>query len=143
MTEISDLNLARQRLSTTDMRLVLVRDEKIVAGGDRPGVIDLWELYRENPQILKEAAAADRVVGRAAAFIMAAGGAAACYGQIMSRGAEAVLRRAGIIYEADIEVEAIKNAAGDDLCPLEKLTAGVEEPQEALDLLADFLADRD
>ena len=143
MTEISDLNRARRHLSTTDLRLVLVKDDRIVARGERAGVIDLWEIYQEKPHYLKKAAAADSVVGRAAAFIMAAGDAAACYGQIMSRGAEEILRWAGIIYEADVSVEAIKKAEGDGLCPLEELTAEAEAPQEALDLLADFLEGSD
>ncbi len=141
MSIIEDLNQAKQRLTSRDFSLVLVSKGSIIFEGDRPGILDLWQVYENKNGKLTDCAAADRVVGKAAAAVMAAGGVAGCYGQVVSREAKKVFQDEGIIYEADIEVSAIKKPHSNELCPLEKLTGKVDNLDEALTEISRFLQD--
>ena len=76
----------------------------------------------------------DKVVGRAAALLLAYGGVARVLAPLISRGGLAVLRRGGAVVEYQKIVKNITNIKGDDLCPMERLSQGksVEEFQKLL-----------
>lgn len=93
----------------------------------------LW--LRENPRALRGAAAADRIIGRAAAFILIYGGASYVYGEVMSRGAKKLLDEAGIKAEYSALCDCIVNRRGDGICPMEQLTADETDPEHAVKLL--------
>jgi len=72
--------------------------------------------------------ARDRVIGRGAAFLLAAAGVVRVASAVVSRRAEAVLRSAGIEVEAETWVDRID-------CRTEDLLAEVTETGEALAVL--------
>ena len=66
----------------------------------------------------------DKVVGRAAALLLAYGKVKKVLTPLISRGGLLVLKRGGIKVEYKKMVKNILNSAGDDLCPMEKLSQG-------------------
>lgn len=103
------------------------------------GIIDLFTLLTDNPTFLQNAVIADRVIGRGAALLLIKGAVKKVFAYIMSEPAAEVLR------QAKIEVEYIKlqpyiiNRSGDGICPVEQLTINITNPDEAYQLIKNFL----
>ena len=106
---------------------------------ERRGVADLFSLLTDEPDFLRGASVADKVIGRGAALLLVKGGARRVYARVISSGALGVLRLAGIEVSFGEEVANIINRAGTDICPVEKLTAGTESPDEAYLMIKEFL----
>lgn len=105
----------------------------------RRGVADLFNLVADEPDFLRGASVADRVIGRGAALLLVKGGAREVYAQVISSGALEVLRSAGIETSFGKEVPNIINRTGTDICPVEKLTASTSSPDEAYERIKQFL----
>ena len=75
---------------------------------------------------------ADKVVGRAAAFIDIAMGIREVYAEVMSEGAKELLEKNHIEAYADNIVPQIMNSDKSDVCPLEKAVEGIDNAAEAL-----------
>ena len=106
---------------------------------ERRGVADLFSLVTDEPDFLRGASVADKVIGRGAALLLVKGGARSVYAEVISCGALEVLERAGIEVSFGTQVPNIINRAGTDICPVEKLTAGTESPDEAYLMIKEFL----
>ena len=76
--------------------------------------------------------AADKVVGRAAAFLYVLLGVDEVYALVISESAEQVFQQFGIAYTYNEKVAAIRNRAGDGFCPMEQAVLHIEEPSKAL-----------
>lgn len=130
-----DLTLARERLDGLNKRLVVVRDGLVVAEIDEPGIAAtlacLEQVRRQGPG----AAMADKIVGRAAAWAAIWAGVTACYGQVLSQPAQALLADHGLAVETSRRVANILNMARSGPCPLEEAVADARAAQEAVDLL--------
>ena len=105
----------------------------------RRGVADLFSLVADEPDFLRGASVADRVIGRGAALLLVKGGAREVYARVISSGALEVLRSAGIETSFGEEVPNIINRTGTDICPVEKLTADTSSPDEAYERIKQFL----
>ena len=90
------------------------------------GVADLFRLLREEPQLLRGAFIADKVVGKGAAALMVLGGVEGLFADVVSRPALELLAGAGIAVEYTVVVPGIMNRAGTGTCPVEQLCAGAE-----------------
>lgn len=77
-------------------------------------------------------AAADKVIGKAAAFLYVLLGAGEVYAGVISKPALMVLEKAGIKVSYDCLTDAIRNRAGDGFCPMETAVWDISNPQEAL-----------
>ena len=84
---------------------------------------------------MQDMAAADRLIGRAAALLLLAAGVKAVYGEVMSEEAHRLLSDAGVRTEYGTLVPKILNRAGTAPCPMEKAAAAVTDPAEALPVL--------
>ncbi|MDR2647847.1 MAG: DUF1893 domain-containing protein [Oscillospiraceae bacterium] len=104
------------------------------------GVMPILQLLRDGDS-LRNATVADKVVGRAAAMLLAHGGVHSVYGRVMSEGALAFLRENSIAARCETLVPVILNADGTDVCPLEKRVAKLRLPIQAF-LLFDALMPR-
>lgn len=76
--------------------------------------------------------AADRVVGRAAAFLYCLLGVSEVYARVISRPAAQVLTDHGICVHADTFTDGIINRKGTGPCPFEAAVMDITDPQEAL-----------
>ncbi len=79
----------------------------------------------------EEYAAADRVVGKAAAFLYVLLGVTAVYAEVLSEPALKVLRGHGMAVEAQCVVGRIVNRKGDGLCPMESAVMEIEDAAAA------------
>ncbi len=77
------------------------------------------------------AVGADRVVGRATAFLYVLLGVKGLFAGVISRPALSVLKEAGICVEYGECVEHIINRRGDGICPFEEAVLTVFDPAEA------------
>lgn len=84
------------------------------------GVADLFRLLREEPQLLRGAFIADKVVGKGAAALMVLGGVEGLFADVVSRPALELLAGAGIAVEYTVVVPNIVNRAGTGTCPVEQ-----------------------
>ena len=84
--------------------------------------------------------AADRVVGRATAFLYCLLGVSCVYARVMSRPAAQVLESSGIAWEAGELVEGIINRRGTGPCPFESAVLEIQTPEIALAAIRDKMA---
>jgi hypothetical protein len=139
-TTAADLQKARALLETEQHAIVFVRGGLVLGVGDRRGVIDLLNLAETVGPDAAGAAVADRVVGRAAALVYCHLGVAAIYAQRLSEGGAAALEQGAVHAEWSERVEVILNRARDGICPFERAAATVDDPAEAIPVLAARLA---
>lgn len=76
--------------------------------------------------------AADRVVGRGAAFLYCLLGVKEVRARVMSHPAAEVLKAHKIYADAEIFVDSIINRAGTGPCPFEAAVMEIQDPEEAL-----------
>lgn len=120
---------------TGDATCVLARPGKKLEISKEKGILPLLLWMRADQGYLQDAVIADRIIGRAAAFLAVYGGARAVYGEVMSAGAVPILEEAGILYSYKTITERIINRKGDGPCPMEQAVFGVRNPSLAAAIL--------
>ncbi|MEA5002840.1 MAG: DUF1893 domain-containing protein [Christensenella sp.] len=93
-------------------------------------LLPLWELSRKHD--LKGKYVGDKVIGKAAAMILIAGGAAYAYANLMSVSAQTEFEKHGVAFDCETTAATIKNAARDGMCPMEAAMQGISDPQAAV-----------
>lgn len=131
----------RQYLHNADSRGALRTVTGEVRLFRRRGVADLVALLETEPQLLRGGVVADKIVGRGAAFLFIKGGVREVYAEVLSRDALALLQKAGITTDYTLLTPYILNRAGNDLCPVEKLTANIASADKAYDAIKRFIED--
>lgn len=106
---------------------------------ERRGVADLLDMLHNNPEFLRGASVADKVVGKAAAALLITGGVKAVYAEIISRDALELLRDAGIETSYGKEVRRIENRFRTGLCPLEKCCVKTMNAAECVSAVEEFM----
>ena len=124
---------AKKLLESGGYTCVLCGDGMTLTATER-GVRPLAGWLREGKD-LRGFRAADKVVGKAPAFLYCLLGVAGVYGRVMSRQALAVLREHGIAAEYDVLVEHIINRSGTGMCPFEEAVWEVGEPAQAWQII--------
>lgn len=124
------LDKAKMLLCKTDSTCVLCGDQVILTD-KRRGVRPLLDLLENNTDVTGFSAA-DKVVGKAAAFLYCLLKIESLYARVISQPALEVLRNAGIETEFDQLVPAIRNRTGDGFCPMESAVWGIDTPDDAL-----------
>ena len=127
-----DKNLlkAREILQSCDYTCVVCREDTVYTTNLR-GVAPLLG-WLDDGMDFSGFSAADRVVGRGAAFLYCLLKVNAVYARVMSHPAADVLRAYGIDACADTFVEGIINRAGTGPCPFEAAVMEIDNAQEAL-----------
>ncbi|MGM9637486.1 MAG: DUF1893 domain-containing protein [Eubacteriales bacterium] len=85
--------------------------------------------------------AADRVVGKAAAFLYVLLGVREVYAPVMSEPAARVLKENGIEAYRDVQPEAIRNRTDTGICPMESAVWEIDDPREALSAIRKKLSE--
>ena len=123
-----DLINAKQQLATGQFTCVLCKGDHTITATAR-GVRPLVELLQEGT--LPGYSAADKVVGKATAFLYVLLGVTAVYTPVISAPALAVLQRFGIAASCDMVVEAIFNRDRTGFCPMETAVRNIDDPAAA------------
>ncbi|MBQ7000958.1 MAG: DUF1893 domain-containing protein [Oscillospiraceae bacterium] len=128
-----DLTTACALLSSGDYTCVVCRGEMTYTATDR-GVAPLLNWVNTGLD-LQDFSAADRVVGRATAFLYVLLGVKEVYAHVMSRPAAEVLAVHGIAAHPGKLVDGIINRRGDGPCPFEAAVLEITEPAAALEAI--------
>lgn len=126
----NNLLKAREILQSGDYTCVVCRENTVYSTTQR-GVAPLLD-WLDAGTDLSGFSAADRVVGRGAAFLYCLLKVKAVYARVMSHPAAAVLKAYGIQAYADTFVEGIINRTGTGPCPFEAAVMDIDNAQEAL-----------
>lgn len=134
----NDLCKARSLLDTGCYTCAACRGDAIHTATER-GVKPLLS-WLEAGVDLKNFSAADRVVGRATAFLYCLLGVKEVYAGVMSRPAAEVLKAHGIAAEAGKLVDGIINRKGTGPCPFEAAVMDITDANEALTAIRNKMA---
>ncbi|MBE6978659.1 MAG: DUF1893 domain-containing protein [Ruminococcaceae bacterium] len=126
----SDLMKAKELLLNSNHTCVLMKDGKCYFS-DHRGVKPLLQ-WLDDGIDLRDFAAADKVVGKAAAYLYVLLGVKAVYARVISSPSIAVLEEHGISVFFETKVDAIRNRTNTGLCPMEQAVKTAQSPQEAL-----------
>ena len=121
--------------------LVVSSESGEVTTYNKKGVRDLVWLLDNEPQRLRGASVADKVVGKASAGLLVQGGVSEVYAHVLSRLAIPLLDCAGIVYTYGELVDRIVIPDGDTRCPLEQIVQLAATAQEVERLLRDHFAE--
>ena len=124
-----DLHLAKSILAAENCTCVLSRGTEVYKS-HRRGVAPLMGWLEEGLD-LEGFSAADKVVGKATAFLYCLLRVKEVYALVMSQAAANVLEQQGISFSYEQLVPAIQNRTGDGLCPMEMATRNIDDPEDA------------
>ena len=130
-----DLNFvkAKELLVQGDFTCVVLKDDKIYTSKDR-GVKPLLD-WLEAKMNFENAVVADKVVGKAAAFLYVLLGVKEIYAGVVSEPALRVMERYGIKITYGEQVKAIRNRDNTGFCPMEKSVWEIEDPNLAYETI--------
>ena len=123
------LKKAKQLLLTGQYTCVLVKDSDVLTSTHR-GVRPLVDWLHSDLSV-RGYSAADKVVGRATAFLYVLLGVSDLYAAVVSRPALDVLISHGISVEYGKCVDNIINRSGDGICPFEQAVMNITTPDAA------------
>lgn len=103
------------------------------------GVQDLYRLLKTEPDFLRGAFIADKVIGKAAAALMALGGVDEVFTRVVSSSARELLERSGIKVDFLSEVPHIINRTQTGWCPLETRCFRMHTAEECLQQIEEFI----
>jgi len=117
----------------------------VISNGDKRrtftqrGVADLYDLYHNEPEFLKRALIADKVVGKAAASLMILGGIKQLYTNIVSEPALTLFTNSDVEVEFSQKVPFIENRDKTGWCPLESACYEAKSEEEAFVIIENFI----
>lgn len=121
-------------LNQQGLSLLVFNHDSLTTHANR-GVQDLLLLLSDQPERLKGAVAADKIIGKAAAAIMATGGVKEVHTNIISTPAKELLEDQGILVFATEEVPMILNRDRSSMCPIDTQIADIESIEECVNVL--------
>ncbi len=133
-----DLQTAKALLKQENYTCVLCRGDDLFSSLHR-GVKPLLDLL-DSGNDLSGFSAADKVVGRATAFLYCLLGVSAVHACVISDGGAAVLKEHGIAFTCDQQVPGIRNRDNTGPCPMEHATQDITDPSRALTAIRETLA---
>ena len=129
--ENKDLEQAKQKLTTEELSLVIVKNEKVVFETKKPGVTGfLTAIETVNPD-LAGSSVADKIVGVAVALLCVYSGVSAVFAQTISDEGIKVLEENNIECQFEKKVSNILNRTKTDVCPFEKTAISSANPKDA------------
>lgn len=132
---MENLLKARNLLESGNYTCVVCKEDSVYTTTQR-GVAPLLN-WLETGTDLKDYSAADRVVGRGAAFLYCLLGVKEVHARVMSHPAEEVLQAYGIRTSADTYVPGIVNHTGTGPCPFEAAVMNIQDAEAALIAIRD------
>ena len=134
----SDTQNARLLLEEGNYTCVVRRGDTVHTATER-GVKPLLN-WLDSELDLRGFCAADRVVGRATAYLYVLLGVSEVYARVMSRPAAEVLAAHGITHSAETFTDGIINRRGTGPCPFEAAVLGITDAAEALTAIRNKMA---
>ena len=137
MSTKTDIVKAQKLLASGSFTCVCVKGEHVLTSTER-GVKPLLN-WLDSHESYKEYSVADKVVGKAAAFLYVLLGVRIVYASVISMPALEILKKYGIDVSFEQSVEMIRNRTNTGYCPMEQATLNIDEPEEALIKIKDTI----
>lgn len=134
---MNDLIKAKEILENGAFTCVLVKGDEVISFSER-GVKPLLALLSQNKK-LESFCAADKVVGKAAAFLYLLLGVKNLHALVISEHALSLLLGNGVAVSYDTLVPMIRNRTDTGFCPMEQATMNCSSPEEALAAIKETL----
>ncbi len=125
----ADLTKAIKILNEGSYTCVLCKESKIYTSTER-GVKSLLD-WQESGVDFRGFCAADKIVGKAAAFLYVLLGVKEVYAYVMSKAAIDTLIKNNIQIQYDNAAEKIINRSGTGFCPMEEAVWDIDVPEQA------------
>lgn len=132
------MNRQKKIFKTGKYSCVLYKDGTTYTSTKR-GVAPLLEWVTQGVDP-KGFSAADKIVGKAAAFLFVISGVKEVYAPVMSETAVHILSQYGISVEYETLVQIIVNRSGTGPCPMEQAVAHIDEPLAAIKAIQNTLS---
>jgi len=120
-----------------DASLGFYKDDKLAFISFGKGISPLLAIIENKNSNFAGNDAIDKIVGKAAAFLFILIKVKSIHALTISKDALVVLEEANIKVTYEVITENIKNRAGDDICPMEKVVKNINEPLIAYKALKD------
>ena len=128
-----DLEKVKDEFKSGKYTLVIGKDE-IIIKSELTGIKPLINLL-DDKKDCKWFSAADKIVGRAAAFLYILLEIKNLYAEVISKGAVELLKKAGINFEYKILTEFIENRNKNGICPMDEACLNVDNPKNAYEAI--------
>jgi len=132
---MTDLICATKHLLQENYTCVLCKEDKLYFSRER-GIRPLL-MWLDSGEDFREFSAADKVIGKAAAFLYVLLGVRHIYATVISKPALAVLESWQITVTYDNLTDFIRNRTDTGFCPMESAVLEIDNAEEALDILRD------
>ncbi len=126
---MDDFIKAKQMLSSGEYTAILCKDDTVYTSTLR-GVKPLVQ-WVESGNDFRDFAAADKVIGKATAFLYLLLGVRAVYAQVISKPALQILSEEGVYVEFTTLVDNIINRQGNGICPFEEQVLNISDTKDA------------
>lgn len=126
---MTDLNNAKKQLNMGNYTCVLCKDETVHTSAQR-GVKPLVT-WLESGADFTGYSAADKVIGKATAFLYIMLGVRAVYAKVISASALRVLKAHNVLVSFESETENIINRQKNGICPFEAAVLDIDNTYEA------------
>ena len=128
-----DFQKAKEEYNSGKYTLVICKDEDIIKS-DVTGIRPVMTLI-DSKKDYKGYSAADKIVGRAAAFLYTLLQVKNLYGETMSKGAVEILKNSGIYYEYKTLTDYIENRQKTGMCPMDEAVKDIDNPKDAYEAI--------
>ncbi len=113
----------------------IICNKKVVRRFSGRGIGVLLEAYENFPQHMAGSTVFDKIIGKAAALILARAGVKRLYAHVLSARAIPVLVQYGIEWEAGSVTDNITSRMGTGMCPMEQCVEEIQDPETGIALL--------
>ena len=127
---MNDLEKSKKMLENSEYTCVFCNGDSVLTSQKR-GVAPLLELLDKNKS-LEGYSAADKVVGKGAAFLYVLLKVKLLYAKIISKSALETLEKYKISVQYEMLTNAIRNRNNTEFCPIETAVYKITEPEIAL-----------
>ncbi len=134
---MTDLELAKRNLA--GHTICLCKDGKLLTS-DKRGISPMMDFIEEGRDVAGYSVA-DKIVGKAAAFLFVLARVREVYAEVLSAEGKRVLDENGIPCSFSALTDKIINRKGDGMCPMETLVQKENDPERAYALLKKKLSE--
>jgi hypothetical protein len=124
-----------KRLEESGMSLMVYKEGALVFQSAGKGISPHLEAWERLGAGLRGTIMADKIVGRAAAFMVVHSGAAEIHAAVLSRPGIEVLERYRVSYVAGGVVDNVLTVDGKIFCPFESMVQGIDDADVAFEAI--------
>jgi len=133
----NNLAKAKELLKSGNYTCVVTNGKDVFTSTDR-GVKPLLSWF-DDGEDFADFVVADKVVGKAAAYIYVLLKVSYVYADVMSKKATEVFEKWGVDYSGGVLVDAIRNRTNTGYCPMEQAVADISSPSDAITAIKETL----